>query len=270
MPISEFDDETGEETPPTQGEDSSSAHKDRGHALCSASSASRWLNCPGSTHLITLAPKQKSSAYAEEGTLAHEFSERFLNAWLKEKDYTAKNIEPEMYKNVISYIYYVKAKSLEFNQTPNIRIEQKLLFDEDLSMWGTADVAMTGVIGGELHGKIIDLKYGKGKVVAKDNPQLAYYAVALRKTSKYDLESVEVCIFQPKLSNPVTSVWYTREELDAWYNKLYTGAERSLWGLVDSSKRIYKMGDWCKWCPAKGICPEMNQPAPEGAGTEFF
>jgi hypothetical protein len=40
-----------------------------------------------------------------------------------------------------------------------------LEFDKSLGMFGTADCAMTGFINGKAVGVIIDLKYGKTKVV---------------------------------------------------------------------------------------------------------
>ena len=46
------------------------------HARLSASSAERWINCPGSIKLAEeLNLKGTSSAYADEGTLAHSVAE---------------------------------------------------------------------------------------------------------------------------------------------------------------------------------------------------
>lgn len=42
----------------------------KNHAVLSASSAHRWLNCPGSVSLTKDMPDTKSE-YAEEGRLAH-------------------------------------------------------------------------------------------------------------------------------------------------------------------------------------------------------
>ena len=49
-------------------------HADRAHALLSASSAHRWLNCPPSAVAAELYPRE-SSEFAAEGTLAHEVAE---------------------------------------------------------------------------------------------------------------------------------------------------------------------------------------------------
>ncbi len=43
------------------------------HSVLAPSSAHRWMHCPGSVNLERLFPNQ-SSAYAEEGTLAHAWA----------------------------------------------------------------------------------------------------------------------------------------------------------------------------------------------------
>lgn len=54
----------------------------KNHAVLSASSAHRWLNCPGSVSLTKDMPDTKSE-YAEEGRLAHAVAELKLrkNSW---------------------------------------------------------------------------------------------------------------------------------------------------------------------------------------------
>ena len=49
-------------------------HKDRAHALLSASSAHRWLACPPSA-VAAEAYDDTGSDYAAEGTVAHEVAE---------------------------------------------------------------------------------------------------------------------------------------------------------------------------------------------------
>ena len=52
------------------------------HAKLSASSAFRWINCPGSVALADQLPAPGSSAYADEGTLAHALAELKLRKFL--------------------------------------------------------------------------------------------------------------------------------------------------------------------------------------------
>lgn len=53
------------------------------HALLSASSAHRWLNCPGSVSLTKDMPDTVSE-YAEEGRLAHALAELKLRKYFLE------------------------------------------------------------------------------------------------------------------------------------------------------------------------------------------
>jgi len=51
------------------------------HAILGASSASRWIGCPGSVNAIAALPKrevERTSLYADEGTAAHNLAERCL------------------------------------------------------------------------------------------------------------------------------------------------------------------------------------------------
>jgi len=247
-------------------------HKDRGHALCSASSSSRWMNCPGSVGLCAEGPKEEGSKYAEEGTLAHEMAERWLKAWMEggKHGVSVTNAkEEEMFNHVSSYVRHVKEKAAEFDSIPNIRLETQLVLNSDLNMWGTADVAMTGMRGGKAHGKIIDLKYGKTKVVVKNNSQLAYYAAALLKTSSKKLKDIEVDIFQPRISKSETSIIYTNIELEEWHKKLSSACNKAMLQMIHFNERQYVIGDWCKWCSAKTICPERLRPSDDDA-SEFL
>ena len=58
----------------------SGEHQDRAHAKLSPSGASRWLACTPSAMLEAEMP-DKSSDFAKEGTLAHEFAENDLRAF---------------------------------------------------------------------------------------------------------------------------------------------------------------------------------------------
>lgn len=242
---------------------SNGKHSDRLHALCSASSSSRWMQCPGSVGLSQDAPPEVKSIYAEEGTKAHELAEKRLRNEL------VVAVDLDMLRHVDAYVEYVNKKKKEFDTAPNVRLESKLTLNEELNMWGTADVAMTGYKNGKEHGKIIDFKYGKTKVIAKNNTQLAYYATALLKTSSMLLHDVEVNIFQPRIKVPETSVTYTHEELNSWYGVFSTACNKAILQMLYLNEREYVMGDWCKYCPAKTICPERLKESTED-GSEFL
>ena len=121
-------------------------HAARKHALCSASSAERWLECPGSVGLSMTVPEPPSSSYAIEGTEAHELSEKILFQWVKD-NYTLSDEflqglregKEEMFDYVMQYVHACVEEAMAFDNTPTIRIEQRLTFNEDMKMFGTAD-----------------------------------------------------------------------------------------------------------------------------------
>lgn len=252
-------------------------HASRKHALCSASSAERWLECPGSVGLSLTVPEPPTSPYALEGTKAHEFSEVILHQWVKdnyvlEDEFLQKTREgrEEMFDYVMQYVYACVEEAMRFDGTPTIRIEQRLTFSKDMEMFGTADFIATGLQDGKSTGVIVDLKYGKGKKVKTEgNPQLAYYAVALRSCSKKKLEQVKVRIVQPRIEDASTSITFSKEDLDAWNQKLTLGAEQALWMAGKMKTPTYKMGAWCWFCPAKGVCPEMAKKLDENLAEQF-
>lgn len=252
------------------------AHKERSHAILSASGAERWLNCPPSARLEEKYPNTYSE-YAAEGTLAHELAEVYLrarvgnveiktlNAQLK-KVKTNKLFTEEMRPEVEKYVAIVEEEYFEAKKRTKdaiIELEQKT----DLTEWipegfGTCDaiIIADGVMS------VIDLKYGKGvKVEAVDNSQLKLYGLgALNKYSlMYDIKTVRLCIVQPRIDN--YSVW----EIDA-------GALRA-WG--EEVKQIAEMafkgegeqiaGDWCKWCKAAPRCKALAEAGLEASKHEF-
>jgi len=252
-------------------------HATRKHALCSASSAERWLECPGSVGLSMTVPEPPSSPYALEGTEAHELSEKILHQWIV-NNYglsdefldECKGGREEMFNYVMQCVYACVEESMAFDTTPTIRIEQRLTFNEDMKMFGTADFIATGMIDGVSTGVIVDLKYGKGKKVKTEgNPQLAYYAVALRSCSKKSLEQVRVRIVQPRIADASASITFLKDDLDAWGLKLTLGAEQALWMAGKAKSPEYKEGSWCWFCPAKQICPEIARRLSEKLVEQF-
>ena len=137
-------------------------HEMRKHALLSASSAHRWLNCPPSARLEEGLPSIVSDA-AREGTLAHELAELKVSLYsrpldLSKKAYTAavkKLKEDELWDGEMEgytdeYVDYIKKTATAFDAVPYIDVEKRL----DLTPWipdgfGTADCILIG--GGGLH-----------------------------------------------------------------------------------------------------------------------
>ena len=111
-------------------------HKDRNHALLSASGASRWMNCNPSARLEDMFP-DCSSEYAEEGTLAHEISELKLTKYLKpmslrtfnskmKKLKSHKLYKPEMENYTDVYVDNIKELLMSFDKPGTAEIEASM------------------------------------------------------------------------------------------------------------------------------------------------
>lgn len=246
----------------------SANHAARSHSLCSASASERWLECPGSVLLSMQVPEPPTSPAALEGTVAHELSEKILGHWLKNNlqfddrflDKIEKETPEEMFSNVMQYVYCCTGEVAAFDSRPTIKIEQRLIFSDDMKMFGTADFIATGMMEGISTGVIVDLKYGKGKKVkTEENSQLAYYAVALKLCSKKNLERIKVRVVQPRVGELDGSQWFSAEALDHWKLKLMLGAENALMMAGKLREPKFKEGGWCWFCPGKGICPEVER-----------
>ena len=177
------------------------------HATLSASSSHRWLNCPPSARLCE-AYEDKGSDYAAEGTEAHALCEYQLKQSLGiPAENPIENLSwynTEMEDCAAGYAAYVVELLEAAKQTctdPVVLIEQRV----DFSRWvkdgfGTADCIL--IADGVLN--IVDYKHGKGvRVSAEKNPQMILYALGSLEIFDgiYDLESVRMTIFQPRLSN---------------------------------------------------------------------
>ena len=166
------------------------------HAVLSASSSHRWLECPPSA-LQCAKVGDTTSEFAMQGTDAHSLCEHKLKTALgqKSKDPT-ENLtffDEEMADCSDMYAQYVMEQLAAAKQKckdPIVLIEQRL----DFSKWvpqgfGTGDC----VIVSDETLTVIDFKYGVGILVeAEKNPQMMCYALGALQLleSIYDIDSV--------------------------------------------------------------------------------
>ena len=229
------------------------------HALLSASSAERWINCPPSARLTENMPDTESP-HAAEGTLAHSLAElkvrkKFENMRKSEYDKRLGEIRknplyaPEMDGHTDTYLDCILKAAHGYNKVKPYVVAEKRL---DYSAYapggfGTCDCAM--LCKNDLH--IFDFKYGKGvPVSAEDNPQLKLYALgALAEYGfLYDIQSVILHIIQPRLDN-ISDFTIEVDALTAWGNSIRPAAE-----LAYKGEGEFKCGDHCRFCKAKAIC----------------
>lgn len=230
------------------------------HAVLSASSSERWLNCPPSARLCE-AYEDKGSDYAAERTDAHSLCEfRLKQALGIPADDPIENLSwynEETEDCAAGYAAYVSELLETAKQTcadPVILIEQRV----DFSRWvqdgfGTADciVIADGVLN------IVDYKHGKGvEVSAVDNPQMMLYALGALEIFDgiYDIDSVRMTIYQPRKSNISVCVMEKDGLLEWAQNDLTYKAKLAYEGGGD-----FHCGEWCRFCKAKAECRERAE-----------
>lgn len=100
------------------------------HAILSASSSKRWLNCTPSARLEQNLPNE-SSVYAEEGTAAHALGEYKLRKYLHErvKRPTSEYEDEEMEANTDIYAEFIISTVERIKETcphPLVMVEERL------------------------------------------------------------------------------------------------------------------------------------------------
>ena len=240
----------------------------KGHAVLSASSSHRWLNCNPSARLEQEFEDRETEA-AAEGTAAHALAEHKLRKALKMRSSRPQSQfdSDEMEEHTDSYVEFVLEqldRAKQYCTDPMILIEQKLDFSCYVpDGFGTGDCLI--VADKTLH--IIDFKYGLGVLVdAYENPQMMLYALGALRIfdSLYDIEKVSMSIFQPRREN--VSTWSIPvTELKQWADEtLKPKAE-----LAYAGKGEYVPGAWCQFCKAAVKCRARADARMELAKYEF-
>lgn len=188
------------------------------HALLSASSSHRWLNCPPSARLCE-GYDDKGSDFAAEGTDAHALCEYKLRKALgmeakdPTEDLTWYNSEMEECANgYVSFVMELVEEAKKTCTDPVVLIEQRLNYSKYVEEgFGTGDCVI--IADGTLH--IVDYKHGRGVLVeADDNPQMKLYALGALELFDciYDIDTVSMTIYQPRRSN-VSTFTIPKDEL---------------------------------------------------------
>lgn len=230
------------------------------HALLGASSAHRWLNCPGSALLTADMPDQ-TSIYAEEGTQAHavceavarqELSKEYLLVSSAIPDPPEDNAEMRECANIYldAILEAIAGLGLSLDDPPYIALEQRV----DFSQWvpdgfGTADCILIG--NGILH--VIDYKHGKGvQVDATDNPQLMLYALGAlaRYAALHEIHTVRWSVVQPRNGGVSQAPDMSAATLRLWATFVVAPTA----ALAMQPDADINPGEWCRFCKARATC----------------
>jgi hypothetical protein len=235
------------------------------HALLSASGSGRWLECTPSAHLELRFPKQ-SSAYADEGTAAHELCELAARYWLgeiTEKAYKSRLAKlakgqyynAEMHECAVDYGRYISETAKATRDLCPDAIVELEVKGLDFSEWapegfGTGDCII--VADGLL--EIIDFKYGKGvRVEAEGNAQMRLYALGAIRLygGLYDIRRVRMSIIQPRISREPDTDEIDAAELLEWAEN-YVKPRAAL--AYAGEGEFCPSEETCRFCRAKEQC----------------
>ena len=244
------------------------------HAEHGASSAYRWMACPGSIKACR-GIADEPSKYAEEGTTAHLLAERCLKEGQDPLEYVDRRIfergpiDGDMAEHVAVYVNAVREA---VGDEGELLIEQRI----DLGGWLGVPVAMFGTVDSAARPAggntlvITDLKYGQGvPVEAISNPQLRYYGLGAMIAMDWpsEIQAVTVRIVQPRCPHPdgpIRSETIDVVDLMMWAEELRAAVEAT---LADDAPLV--PGKHCQLCPAKAQCPAMREHALELAKSDF-
>lgn len=255
------------------------------HAKLGPSSAERWFRCPGSINASKGIPNE-SGVFAAEGTAAHSLAAyclehgfdaaRFIGAVAGPDgvdddiaavadDKTTFEVTEEMADAVQTYLDLCR----RFMLAPwEYDIEQRLdLTAVHKDVFGTGDFISYHPQTKAL--VVVDYKHGKGHVVeVNQNKQLLTYALgaALRYHNR-GIGIITLYVVQPRAAHAdgaVREANYDSVELLEFRADL---ADAAL--ATEAPDAPLNAGDWCKFCPAAGICPERRRTALAVAEDEF-
>ena len=238
------------------------------HARLSPSSADRWARCTASTPFIEdnahLIPKERESAYASEGSHAHDLCEAVLTQKIGIDEV------PEDFRPHVKF--YVDHCNGLVQPGDFIAVEEKVPLFYSPSETGTCDFAIIR------DGRVIirDLKYGQGVLVeAENNAQLAIYALSFIRANQdiYDFPPdtiVDIGIVQPRhhADDPVRTWEVSLHDLEHGFEiKLRAAVEQ----VRNRENLEFKPSDKaCRWCPAKAICAHRIDNAASPVGFDVL
>ena len=230
------------------------------HSPLGASGAERWMNCPGSVALLKDLHIEEDSdepEYRSLGTSAHKLADICLTqkmaAW---ELINTEGLGKHKVDGPMSSAVQVYLDEIARIKTENPGGKEYIEFGIDApefhkAFYGTLDWGY--VVGTKMW--IRDYKHGEGIAVAvEDNPQIMYYAFGLLRHHP-EVATVDLGIVQPRIVylDPVRTWETAADAIRIWADgTLRPAMERT---ALDND---LDAGAWCRFCPAKLVCPLMH------------
>jgi hypothetical protein len=257
-------------------------HGARAHAEYAPSAAYRWMRCKGSIRLSRGVPAGRSSIYAEEGTQCHEAADKLLTHTHTFAEAT-RDLSDEQKLIVEEYVDFCNSKwddasadGDDYEVYTEARMHAPGISPK---FFGTGDFAIVNYTTRNL--RFIDLKAGAVPVYVRDkagkiNPQLGSYLLLMlarlgASVSRWDfdpkaigIETMTITIVQPKVYDCPQSTRVEIAELQEFLDELCEAIDD-----IEAGVDELRAGEWCKFCPAKGACPELRKEALRKAQMDF-
>lgn len=250
------------------------------HSPLGASSAYRWLKCPGSFRLSESAPARPMTIHAATGVLAHRLIEsglrgggRFYLSALTGGQLPVPGypdpieVTRDLLDGVQVMIDYVEdriAGSTWYDFEFQVSLDSYFKTPPPVPVFGTLDAAvLTGV---EL--EIIDYKNGAGVFVSPiENPQLMFYAAGVLPNLPVGaVQRIKATIVQPHAPGEKIRSWIIDPvDLAMWVDDVLVPGVAA---AADASAPLVP-GSWCRFCPVSQACPALHAAAVDLAQKQF-
>ena len=225
--------------------------------IVGGSTAKRVINCPGSVALVQKMPPKPSNKYADEGTLLHNVMAELIMGEEPPDYYLGTRYEDQILTpELVEEKIWPALRALDIidpEQKMEIEAETRVGFGDLLpGVFGSTD--LIGRLGNRA--VVLDWKFGDGVMVeVEENPQLMFYAAAAMRTPDaqwaFDgVTEIECIIVQP----PEIRRWVTTPERIAQFEKELVSAVKQ----AEQPDAKLAVGDHCRWCAAKPVCPKMT------------
>jgi len=240
------------------------------HSIYGASGSDRTYNCTGSPNEIKKVPEnlRLTSEPAAEGTAAHHIASLCLDNNQDAWEYIGTGVQVENYKFVVDkemadgvqlYVDFVLNKVEEYRKEygvePILHVETTFETKRNDELYGTSDAT---IIVPDILICVTDFKYGRGVSVEPDSFQNHTYAgLALENQKEFNTKEykypVDLYIVQPRIphSDGLIRLHSTNSiKVGKWFDEYLEKIEES-----KTEKAILTVGEWCRFCPARELCP---------------